>query len=171
MDGPGSSGNAGTGSHLAGADFSDEPGDVLWRWSTPRRTESGLLLYGTSPQDSAVQKTALWCTQPSLWRRKICPVRITEKKGRSGSPHQRTARGRDFTPAKSESDSRRGRTSGAAERQRDVTDIDAAETPGEGLPSRLAPESGCHEVTGLRWRACAASAGVRGYARHKDTAE
>ena len=26
-------------------------------------------------------------------------------------------------------------------------------------------------VTGLRWRACAASAGVRGYALHKDTAE
>ena len=118
VDGPGSSRNAGTGSHLAGADFSDEPGDVLWRWSTPRRTESGLLLYGTSPQDSAVQKTALWCTQPSLWRRKICPVRITEKKGRSGSPHQRIARGRDFVQAKLESDSRRGRTSGAAERQR-----------------------------------------------------
>ena len=28
----GSSGNAGIGSHLAGADFSDEPGAVLWRW-------------------------------------------------------------------------------------------------------------------------------------------
>ena len=34
--------------------------------------------------------------------------------------------------AKSESDSRRGRTGGAAERQRDVADIEAAETPGEG---------------------------------------
>ena len=44
---------------------------------------------------------------------------------------------------------RRGRTSGAAERQRDVADIEAAETPGEGLPSRLAPERGCHEVTGV----------------------
>ena len=61
-----------------------------------RRTESDPLSYGAPPQDSAVQETALWCTQPSLWRRKICPVRITEKKGRSGSPHQRTARGRDF---------------------------------------------------------------------------
>ena len=79
--------------------------------------------------------------------------------------------GPGFRTAKSESDSRRGRASGAAERQRDVADIDAAETPGEGLPSRLAPERGCHEVTGLRWRACAASAGARGYALHKDTAE
>ncbi len=37
--------------------------------------------------------------------------------------------------------------------------------------SWLAPERGCHEVTGLRWRACAASAGARGYAPHKDTTE
>ena len=36
--------------------------------------------------------------------------------------------------AKSESDSRRGRASGAAERQRAVGDSDAAETPGGGLP-------------------------------------
>ena len=42
-----------------------------------------------------------------------------------------------------------GRTSGAAERQRDVADIEAAETPGGGLPSRHAPERGCHEVTGV----------------------
>ena len=28
----GSSGNAGIGSHLVGADFSDEPEAVLWRW-------------------------------------------------------------------------------------------------------------------------------------------
>ena len=42
------------------------------------------------------------------------------------------ARSRDFATAKSESDSRRGRTSGAAERQRDGADIEAAETPGEG---------------------------------------
>ena len=37
--------------------------------------------------------------------------------------------------------------------------------------SRLAPERGCHEVTGLRRRACAASAGARGYAPRKDSAE
>ena len=156
-------------------------------------------MYGTSPQDSAVQKTALWCTQPSLWRRKICPVRITEKKGRSGSPHQRTGAVAGLCIAKSESDSRRGRTSGAAERQRDVADIEAAETPGEGTAG--APAQGhrrmarlasphqrtgavaglCHGkvgkrlerrrgsgirpvsiVTGLRWRACAASAGGPG---------
>ena len=36
-----------------------------------------------------------------------------------------------------------GRVSGAAERQRDVKDIEAAKTPGEGLPSRHAPERGC----------------------------
>ena len=40
--------------------------------------------------------------------------------------------GPGFRTAKSESDSRRGRTSGAAERQRDVADSEAAETPGEG---------------------------------------
>ena len=60
--------------------------------------------------------------------------------------------------AKLESDSRRGRTSGAAERQRDVADIEAAETPGEGLPSRLAPERGCHEVTGVKKSALAQQA-------------
>ena len=90
---------------------------------------------------------------------------------RLASPHQRTGAVAGLCIAKSESDSRRGRTSGAAERQRTVGDSEAAETPGEGLPSRLAPERGCHEVTGLRWRACAASAGARGYALHKDTAE
>ncbi len=36
--------------------------------------------------------------------------------------------------------------------------------------SRLAPERGCHEVTGLRRRACAASAGARGYAPYKKSA-
>ena len=65
VDGPGSSGNAVNGSHLAAADFSDEPRVVMWRHTPPRRTESGLLLYGTPPQDSAVQKTALWCTRGS----------------------------------------------------------------------------------------------------------
>ena len=63
VDGPGSSGNTGIGSHLATADFSDEPRVVMWRHTPPRRTESGLLLYGTPPQDSAVQETALWCTR------------------------------------------------------------------------------------------------------------
>ena len=58
--------------------------------------------------------------------------------------------GPGFRTAKSESDSRRGRTSGAAERQRDVADIEAAETPDEGLPSRLAPERGClRQQTGV----------------------
>ena len=37
---------------------------------------------------------------------------------------------------------RRGRTSGAAERQRDVADIEAAETPGEGTAG--APAQGHH---------------------------
>ena len=63
MERAGSSGNAKNGSHPAAADFSDEPEAVLWRRPTPRRTESGLLLYGTPPQDSAVQETALWCTR------------------------------------------------------------------------------------------------------------
>ena len=61
----GSSGNAGIGSHLAAADFSDEPEAVLWRRSPSRRTESGLLSYGTASPDSSVQKTALWCTRGS----------------------------------------------------------------------------------------------------------
>ena len=47
-----------------------------------------------------------------------------------------------FRTAKSESDSRRGRTSGVAERQRDVADIEAAETPGEGTAG--APAQGRH---------------------------
>ena len=59
VDGPGSSGFAGTGSHLAGADFSDEPRVVMWRHTPPRRTESGLLSYGTASPDSSVQKTAM----------------------------------------------------------------------------------------------------------------
>ena len=61
----GSSGNAENGSHLEAADFSNEPGAVLWRRPPPRRTESGLLSYGTASPDSSVQKTALWCTRGS----------------------------------------------------------------------------------------------------------
>ena len=94
VDGPGSSGNTGTGSHPAGAgaaeghaghadgsgsseftkngshpaaaDFSNESGAVLWRHTPPRRTESGLLSYGTASPDSSVQKTALWRTRAHL---------------------------------------------------------------------------------------------------------
>ena len=47
------------GSHLAGADFSDEPWVVMWRRPPSRRTESGLLSYETASPDSSVQKTAL----------------------------------------------------------------------------------------------------------------
>ena len=65
VGGPGSSGNAGIGSHLAATDFSNEPGAVLWRRSPSRRTESGLLSYGTASPDSSVQKTALWRTRGS----------------------------------------------------------------------------------------------------------
>ena len=65
VSGPGSSRNAGNGSHPAAADFSNEPGAVLWRRSPSRRTESGLLSYGTASPDSSVQKTALWCTRGS----------------------------------------------------------------------------------------------------------
>ena len=65
VDGPGSSGNAVNGSHLAVADFSDEPRVVMWRRPPPRRTESGLLSYGTASPDSSVQKTALWRTRGS----------------------------------------------------------------------------------------------------------
>ena len=66
VDGPGSSGNAENGSHPAAADFNDESGAVLWRHTPPRRTESGLLSYGTSSPDSSVQKTALWRTRAHL---------------------------------------------------------------------------------------------------------
>ena len=65
VDGPGSSGNTENGSHLAAADFSDEPRVVMWRHTPPRRTESGLLSYGTASPDSSVQKTALWRTRGS----------------------------------------------------------------------------------------------------------
>ena len=65
VEGLGSSRNAGIGSHLAGVGFSDEPWAVMWRRSPSRRTESGLLLYGTASLDCAVQKTALWCTRGS----------------------------------------------------------------------------------------------------------
>ena len=65
VEGLGSSRNAGIGSHLAGVGFSDEPWSVMWRRSPSRRTESGLLLYGTASLDCAVQKTALWCTRGS----------------------------------------------------------------------------------------------------------
>ena len=66
VDGPGSSGNAENGSHLESADFSNEPGAVLWRHTPPHRTESGRLSYGTSSPDSSVQKTALWRTRAHL---------------------------------------------------------------------------------------------------------
>ena len=56
----------GNGSHLAAADFSNEPGAVLWRHTQPHRTESGLLSYGTASPDSSVQKTALWRTRAHL---------------------------------------------------------------------------------------------------------
>ena len=64
-DGSGSSEFTKNGSHLAGADFSDEPRVVMWRHTPPRRTESGLLSYGTASLDSSVQKTALWRTRGS----------------------------------------------------------------------------------------------------------
>ena len=65
VDGPGSSEFTKNGSHLAAADFSDEPRVVMWRHTPPRRTESGLLSYGTASPDSSVQKTALWRTRGS----------------------------------------------------------------------------------------------------------
>ena len=65
VGGPGSSGNAENGSHLAATDFSDEPRVVMLRHTPPRRTESGLLSYGTASLDSSVQKTALWRTRGS----------------------------------------------------------------------------------------------------------
>ena len=65
VEGLGSSGFVGNGSHLAAADFSDEPEAVLWRRPPSRRTESGLLSYGTASPDSSVQKTALWRTRGS----------------------------------------------------------------------------------------------------------
>ena len=66
VDGPGSSEFAKNGSHLEATDFSNEPGAVLWRHTPPRRTESGLLSYGTASPDSSVQKTALWRTRAHL---------------------------------------------------------------------------------------------------------
>ena len=66
VGGSGGSGNAGIGSHLAATDFSNEPGAVLWRRPPSRRTESGLLSYGTASPDSSVQKTALWRTRAHL---------------------------------------------------------------------------------------------------------
>ena len=65
-DSLGMSGNAGIGSHPAAADFSNEPDAVLWRHTPPRRTESGLLSYGTASPDSSVQKTTLWRTRAHL---------------------------------------------------------------------------------------------------------
>ena len=65
----GMSGNAENGSHPAEADFSDEPWAVMWRRPPPRRTESGLLSYGTASPGSSVQKTALWRTRGSSQRR------------------------------------------------------------------------------------------------------
>ena len=62
----GSSGNAENDSHPAAADFSNEPGAVMWRRPPSRRTESGLLSYGTASPDSSVQKTALWRTRAHL---------------------------------------------------------------------------------------------------------
>ena len=65
-DGSGSSEFTKNGSHPAAADFSNEPGAVLWRHTPPHRTESGLLSYGTASPDSSVQKTALWRTRAHL---------------------------------------------------------------------------------------------------------
>ena len=62
-DGSGSSEFTKNGSHPAAADFSNEPGAVLWRHTPTRRTESGLLSYGTASPDRAVQKTTLWRTR------------------------------------------------------------------------------------------------------------
>ena len=69
VEGSGGSGNAGTGSHPAAADFNDEPRAVMWQRPPPRRTESGLLSYGTASPDSSVQKTALWRTRVLSWHR------------------------------------------------------------------------------------------------------
>ena len=65
-DGLGSSEFTKNGSHPAAADFSNEPGAVMWRRPPSRRTESGLLSYGTASPDSSVQKTALWRTRAHL---------------------------------------------------------------------------------------------------------
>ena len=66
VGGPGSSEFTKNGSHLAAADFSNEPGAVLWRHTPLHRTESGLLSYETASPDSSVQKTALWRTRAHL---------------------------------------------------------------------------------------------------------
>ena len=66
IGGPGSSEFTKNGSHPAAADFSNEPGAVLWRHTPPHCTESGLLSYGTASPDSSVQKTAQWRTRAHL---------------------------------------------------------------------------------------------------------
>ena len=75
-------------------------------------------------------------------RHRRSPRTRTPPNGSTSESASANRPGPGFRAAKSESDSRRGRTSGAAERQRDVADIEAAETPGEGTAG--APAQGHH---------------------------
>ena len=100
------------------------------------------------------------------------PAQEHRRMARLASPHQRTGAVAGLCHGKVGKRLPEGphkRRGGAAARcHRHLSSGDARR---KHRRSRLAPERGCHEVTGLRWRACAASAGVRGYALHKDTAE
>ncbi len=152
-------------------DFSDEPG-----W------------FCDGGPHRAVQNQGSYCTgrprRTVRYRKRRCGVRSPHYgAGNLPRPYHRKERpfwksasanrpGPGFRTAKSESDSRRGRTSGAAERQRVCEANEQRRRPAKacraGLPLKGAV---CGSRLGLKWRACAASAGAREYAPHKDTAE
>ena len=79
----------------------------------------------------------------------ICPAQGHRRMARLSSPHQRTARGRDFaqrnrkaTPAGA---ARAARRSGSEFAKR----MSSGDARLRHRRSRLAPERGCHEVTGV----------------------
>ena len=92
-------------------------------------------------------------------RKAVLEVRISEPPG-AGISHSKVGKRLPEGPHK-----RRGGAAARCRRHRSSGDARRRHRR-----SRLAPERGCHEVTGLRWRACAASAGVRGYAPYKKSA-
>ena len=94
-------------------------------------------------------------------RKAVLEIRISGSPG-AGISHSEIGKRLPEGPRK-----RRGGAAARCRRHRCSGDA-RRRLAGAGLPLKGAV---CGSRLGLRWRACAASAGARGYALHKDTAE
>ena len=153
-------------------DFSDEPG-----WfcdGSPHRAVQNQGSYCTGRPRRTVRYRKRRCgvrsphygagkfaPSVSQKRKAVLEVRISEPPVAGILPRQ----SRKATPG---GDAQAARRSGSEMSQTSMQRRRPAEACRAGLPLKGAV---CGSRLGLKKRACAASAGVRGYARHKDSAE